>query len=58
MVDLLCWSILLKIDRELYFLKVDRFFVGNVNMAKTYERVLPTNTLQEQKRGTRPKPEV
>ena len=49
---------MLKTDRELYFLKVDRFSFGNVNMAKIYERVLSTNILQERKRETRSKPEV
>ena len=40
---LFCWSFLLKIDRELYFLKVERFSFGNVKMAKLSERLLSTN---------------
>ena len=47
---LVCWSILLKIDGDLYFLKDDRFSSGNANMAKIYERLLSTNIL----RGKRP----
>ena len=40
-VDLLvCCRILLKIDRDLQFLKDDRFSSGNINMAKIYERLL------------------
>ena len=52
-VDLLvCWSILLKIDRDLSFLKDDRFSSGNVNMAKIYERLLSTNILREKRRDS------
>ena len=52
-VDLLvCWSILLKIDRDLLFLKDDRFSSGNVNMAKIYERLLSTNILREKRRDS------
>ena len=47
-----------KNDPELYFLKFDRFSFGNLNVAKIYKRVLSTNILQEQKRGTCSKPEV
>ena len=52
-VDLLvCWSILLKIDGDLLFLKDDRFSSGNVNMAKIYERLLSTNILREKRRDS------
>ena len=34
---------MLKIDRKLYFLKIERFCFGNVNMAKLSERLLSTN---------------
>ena len=44
-----CWSILLKIDGDLEFLKDDRFSSGNVNMAKIYERLLSKN-IQREKR--------
>ena len=49
-VDLfVCWSILLKIDGDLWFLKDDRFSSGNVIMAKIYERLLSTNILREKR---------
>ena len=52
-VDLLvCWSILLKIDRELCFLKVERFIFGNVNIAKIYERLLSTNISEKKRRDS------
>ena len=38
---------MLKIEPELYFLKVDRFSFGNVNMAMIYEGVLFKNIPQE-----------
>ena len=41
---------MLKTDRDLLFLKDDRFFLGNVNMAKIYERLLSTNILREKRR--------
>ena len=41
---------MLKIDGDLEFLKDDRFSSGNVNMAKIYERALPTNILREKRR--------
>ena len=41
---------MLKIDRDLWFLKDDRFSSGNVNMAKIYERLLPKNTLRDKRR--------
>ena len=41
---------MLKIDRDLWFLKDDRFSSGNVNMAKIYERLLSKNILREKKR--------
>ena len=43
---------MLKIDRDLYFLKDDRLFSGNVNMTKIYERLLSTNILQEKRRDS------
>ena len=39
----MCWSILLKIDV---------FISGNVNMAKTYERLLSKNILREKRRAS------
>ena len=48
----MCWSILLKIDGDLYFLKHDRFSSWNVNMAKIYERLLSTNILREKRRDS------
>ena len=41
---------MLKIDRELCFLKVERFIFGNVNIAKIYERLLSTNISEEKRR--------
>ena len=41
-----------KIVGDLQFLKDDRFFSGNVNMAKIYERLLSTNILQEKRRDS------
>ena len=49
---MVCWSILLKINSNLYLLKDDRFSSGNVNMAKVYERLLSTNILQEKRRDS------
>ena len=49
---MVCWSILLKINSNLYFLKDDRFSSGNVNMAKVYERLLSTNILREKRRDS------
>ena len=43
---------MLKIDGDLLFLKDDRFFAGNVNMAKIYERLLSTNILLEKRRDS------
>ena len=37
----------INIDRNLWFLKDDRFSSGNVNMVKTYERLLSKNILGE-----------
>ena len=52
-VDLLvCWSILLKTDHDLLFLKDDRFSSGNVNMAKISERFLSTNKLRQKRRDS------
>ena len=48
----MCWSILLKIDRDLEFLKDDRFSSGNVDMAKISERLLSTNILREKRRDS------
>ena len=43
-VDLLvCWSILLKIEPELEFLKVAGFFLATLIWQKIYERLLFTN---------------
>ena len=42
---------LLKIDRDLQFLKDDRFSSGNVYMAKIYERLMSKNILREKKGG-------
>ena len=41
---------MLKIDRDLYFLKDDRFSLKNVNIAKIYERLLSKNTLRDKRR--------
>ena len=40
----------MKIDRDLNFLKEDRFSSRNVNMAKIYERFVSTNILREKRR--------
>ena len=48
---LVFWSILLKIERDLYLLKVDRVFFGNDNMSKIYERLMSTITPQGKKLG-------
>ena len=49
---LVCWSILLKIDGDLSFLKDDRFSLWNFNMAMIYERPLSTNILREKRRDS------
>ena len=41
---------MLKTDRDLLFLKDERFSSENVNMAKIYERLLSTNILREKRR--------
>ena len=41
---------MLKNDRDLKFLRDDRFSLGKVNMAKIYERLLSTNILREKRR--------
>ena len=41
-----------KIVGDLQFLKDDRFFSGNVNMAKIYERLRSTNILREKRRDS------
>ena len=43
---------MLKTDRDLQFLKDDRFSSGNVNMAKIYERLLSTDILREKSRDS------
>ena len=43
---------MIKIDRDLYFLRDDRFSLGNVNIAKIYERLLSKNTLRDKKRDS------
>ena len=43
---------MLKFNGDLYFLKDDRISLGNVNMAKIYERVLSTNILREKGRDS------
>ena len=43
---------MLKIDRDLYFLKEDRFSLGNVNIEKIYERLLSKNTLRDKRRDS------
>ena len=48
----MCWSIFFKIDRDLKFLKDDRFSSGNVNIVKTYERLLSKNILGEKGRDS------
>ena len=46
------WSISLKIDGDLQFLKDDRLSSGNVNMAKIYERLRSTIKLRENRRDS------
>ena len=41
-----------KIDADLQFLKDDRFSSWNVNMAKTYERLLSANILRKKRRDS------
>ena len=41
-----------KIAGDLWFLKDDRFSSGNVNMAKSYERLLSKNILREKRRDS------
>ena len=43
---------MLKIDRDLQFLKGDRFSLGNLNIAKIYERLLSKNTLRDKRRDS------
>ena len=43
---------MLTIDRDLKFLKGDSPSSGNVNMAKSYERVLSSNILREKRRDS------
>ena len=43
---------MLKTDRDLSFLKGDRFSSGLVNMAKISERLLSTNILREKRRDS------
>ena len=43
---------MLKTDRDLKFLKDDRFSSGNVNMEKISQRLLSTNILQEKRRDS------
>ena len=43
---------MLKIDGDLSFLKNDRFSSGNVNMAKTYERLLSKNIPREKRQDS------
>ena len=43
---------MLKINRDLQFLKDDRFSLGNVNIAKIYERLLSKNTLRDKRRDS------
>ena len=47
---LVCWSILLKIDGDLSFLKDDRISSGKINMAKIYERLLSLITAKRKDR--------
>ena len=44
---------MLKTDRDLWFLKDDRFSSGNVNMVKISERLMSTNKLREKRRDSR-----
>ena len=46
------WTISLKIDGDLQFLKGDRLSSGNVNMAKIYERLLSTTKLRKNRRDS------
>ena len=41
---------MLELDPDLEFLKDDRFSLGNVNIAKIYERLLSKNTLRDKRR--------
>ena len=43
---------MLKIDRDLNFLKDDRFSLRNVRMAKSYERLLSKNIPQEKRQDS------
>ena len=44
---------MLKIDRDFFFFfKNDRFSLGNVNIAKIYERLLSKNTLRDKRRDS------
>ena len=43
---------MLNTDRDLQFLKIDRFSSGNVNMAKISERLLSTNIVREKRRDS------
>ena len=43
---------MLKIDRDLQFLKDDRFSLGNVNITKIYELLLSKNTLRDKRRDS------
>ena len=43
---------MLKIDRDLKFLKDDPFSLGNLNIAKIYERLLSKNTLRDKRRDS------
>ena len=46
------WSISLKIDGDLEFLKDDRLSSGNVNTVEIYERLHSTNILREKGRDS------
>ena len=43
---------MLKTDCELYFLKVERFSIGNVNMGKLSELLLSTNIPHNKRRDS------
>ena len=43
---------MLKIDGDLSFLKNNRFSLGNVNMAKIYERLLSKNIPREKRQDS------
>ena len=43
---------MLIIDRDLQFLRDDRFSLGNVNIAKIYERLLSKITLRDKRRDS------